>query len=725
MGSNQATRKEYLQLCVFLFIPLLLFFKGINGFPFPSAETAYSDLAISHYPNALYLKRALLEWRSIPLWSPTILSGYPFFANPLSGLWYPPGWLALLLPLPLGFNLLVMVHLLWGGLGMYQLLRRDGVGHLAASFGGLAFLSLPKLFAQYGAGHLTLLYAIPWTPWLLLGKIPGIRYQGSGIVLALIFLADPRWAPLAGLLWLGYIFAHRQKGDGFLVSEKSPTSKTQPLVSTIKFLLSNLGISALLGAPLAIPLLEYSQHSTRSALTADDVFAHSMPPARLMGFLFPDFSGFHEWMIYVGGSVIILGIVALIAGLQRPQIKFWGFVFLFSVIISLGSHIPFFGLLANIPGIDLLRVPARALFLVGFAGAALSAYGVDSLLESEIEKNSRWLSLSLVGLSSFCVMLALGVKWITGTWALNFLWGAGVISLASLWILIRPRVWLPPQTWFYGLILIALVDWGVVNSSLLTFRKADQVLSEGRTAAEYMHIQDGPFRIYSPSYSIPQQTAAFFGLELADGVDPLQISNYTQFMDAATGVPGVGYSITLPPFSSGEPATANTGYLPDAKKLGVLNVAFVVAAFDLDIEGLVFTNRYDNLRIYKNEYAYPRAWVQYSTNEPSDEIITIEQLVWEPNRISFQARGPGILVLSEIAYPGWRAEIDGSTAGVEPFMGVLRSVQLPEGEHTVVFSFMPWSLYVGLACFLSGVLVLIFVNRRGVLKSNDPKGTRH
>jgi hypothetical protein len=199
-----------------LVLPLLLFLPGLAAFPYPSAEAIYSDLAISHFPNAVFLKNALLEWHQVPLWSPTILSGYPFAANPLSGLWYPPGWLALIFPLPLGFNLLIALHLLWGGIGLQRLLRSEGLVHEAALLGALAFEAMPKVFAHYGAGHLTLLYAIPWTPWLLLAErrayqVPraAARLAQPGLVLALIFLADVRWAVFAGILWLAYSLSRR------------------------------------------------------------------------------------------------------------------------------------------------------------------------------------------------------------------------------------------------------------------------------------------------------------------------------------------------------------------------------------------------------------------------------------------------------------------------------------------------------------------------------------
>ena len=184
-----------LSLIIFL-IPLILLIPTLNSYPYPASGSEYSDLTITHYPNIQLIKNTLRDWKQIPFWSPMILSGYPFAANPLSGLWYPFGWLLFILPLPLGINLLVTVHLMWAGLGTYLLLKSEGVNHIAALFAGLSFALLPKFYSHYGAGHLTLLFAIPWTPWLLLSQVSDFRFKGSnrririmpGLILALIFL---------------------------------------------------------------------------------------------------------------------------------------------------------------------------------------------------------------------------------------------------------------------------------------------------------------------------------------------------------------------------------------------------------------------------------------------------------------------------------------------------------------------------------------------------------
>lgn len=708
MPARRITYREYLQLIGLSLLPLLIILIGLNGFPYPSPEAEYSDLIISHYPNALYLRRALVEYRALPLWSPTILSGFPFFANPLSGLWYPPGWLALVMPLPLGFNVLIVLHMIWGGLGMYRLLRKQRLGHMAGLIGALAFLSMPKIFAQYGAGHLTLVYAVSWTPWLLLG---GGRKYRSGVVLALIFLADPRWAPFAGLLWAAYVFAYRQNCASSPSSQvHHSTSNFQP---KIQYLLSHTLLAALLASPLALPLLEYSRLSTRSAMGVEDIFAHSLPPARLLGLLYPDFGGHHEWMLYLGGVVLALVVVAVLTNRPKKMTIFWVGVFSFSVIFSLGSNLPPLIFLANIPGMDLLRVPPRALFLTGFSGAVLAAQGMECLYENPGRKIRKRISLLLVAVSFFSLFLALGVGILTGGWSLNFLWGAGIFGVTVLWILIWPQTRLPRQTWFAGLLLMSLLDWSFVNASLISFRSSQTVLTQGEQVSGFMRADDEFFRVYSPSYSVPQHSAARLGLELADGVDPLQIETYAEFMETASGVPRAGYSVTLPPFLGGDPKTSNKDFLPDARRLGLLNVAFVVADFDINVDGLVFLGYDEDRRIYSNEYKLPRAWVQPLADEIVSEVSSVSSLDWKPNKIVVSANGPGRLVLSEVDYPGWHATIDGEPAAMETFQGILRSVQLEHGRHAVEFVFRPKSLYSGLLLCLLGMLWLVWDMRNG------------
>jgi uncharacterized membrane protein YfhO len=79
------------------------------------------------------------------------------------------------------------------------------------------------------------------------------------------------------------------------------------------------------------------------------------------------------------------------------------------------------------------------------------------------------------------------------------------------------------------------------------------------------------------------------------------------------------------------------------------------------------------------------------------------------NRVEVQvsAASGGILVLSEIFYPGWQAQIDGESVPILRADYALRAVCVPPGEHRVVMQFAPRSLQIGAGVTLfSSLLVL-------------------
>lgn len=713
-----------------LLLPLLLLLPGLGAFPYPSTDALYSDMALAHYPNAIFLRQALLVEHRLPLWSPLILSGSPFAANPLSGLWYPPGWLALCLPLPLGFNMLVMLHLLWGGLGTYLFLRREGLSHLPALLGALGLESLPKLFAHYGAGHLTLLYAVVWTPWLLWACRRRTGQTGSfarssllsweAPFLALIFLADVRWSAYAALLWWGFaLFGY----SPFLLI-------TQPLAGFLRRLLTLLTqtiLAALLAAPQALPLLEFTRLSTRSQMRPADILTFSLPFARLLGLIFPDFNGFHEYMLYAGQAALLLALLAVLWRLHQPAVRFWLIAFLVSLGFALGAYLPPMQALATLPLFDLLRVPSRMLFISGISILMLAAFAVQAIAEGLSPSQRRRTGLALTAYAGFQLALCAGVWALSGKLPVNFVWGTGFALLAVLWIGFHQAERFSASYFLAGLLAICLLDWAGVDRTLFWPRPVKQALAEGRPLAQYLAAQGGGFRVYSPSYSLPQQTAATYALQLVDGVDPLQLQTYARFMEQASGVPSSGYSVTLPPFASGEPASDNAAFRPDARKLGLLNVRYVATEFDLPVQGLKLEQQFGSTRLYRNLQALPRAWVQPENSTLGETVQPVDLLAWNSDRIKLRAAGPGLLVLSEIMYPGWQTRLDGQPAHIEAVAGLLRSLQLGPGEHTVEFNFYPASLYLGCGLSLAAMLVLatalLFKQKWDDLAGNAIKST--
>jgi hypothetical protein len=77
---------------------------------------------------------------------------------------------------------------------------------------------------------------------------------------------------------------------------------------------------------------------------------------------------------------------------------------------------------------------------------------------------------------------------------------------------------------------------------------------------------------------------------------------------------------------------------------------------------------------------------------------------------------PSVLVLSEIAYPGWEVEIDGKTGELMRVNYDLRGVALSTGKHRIELIYRPLSLRIGAAVSLITAVCLllgVWLERRG------------
>ena len=99
----------------------------------------------------------------------------------------------------------------------------------------------------------------------------------------------------------------------------------------------------------------------------------------------------------------------------------------------------------------------------------------------------------------------------------------------------------------------------------------------------------------------------------------------------------------------------------------------------------------------------------------ANSVVTIT--AYEPNKLTYDVESDkgGVVVFSEIYYPGWTATIDGQPAELGRVNYILRALNVKQGKHQVVLSFDPKSVkttetvaYVSLVLLILSILGVVF-----------------
>jgi hypothetical protein len=99
---------------------------------------------------------------------------------------------------------------------------------------------------------------------------------------------------------------------------------------------------------------------------------------------------------------------------------------------------------------------------------------------------------------------------------------------------------------------------------------------------------------------------------------------------------------------------------------------------------------------------------------------------YEPERVelSASANQPGLLVVTDTYFPGWRAEVDGRDVPLHRVDYLLRGIPLPPGDHRVVLTYRPESVRVGLLVSIATAFVLALAALSRRFRLGVPWATR-
>lgn len=672
-------------LVVLVSLFLLVLGMDTRSLPF-TPEAKFSDAVTSHWPNALHLQRSVREDGTVPLWRNQIMSGQPFAANPLNKVWYPPQWLVILLPATLSLNLLVWATLIIGGLGAWFWARQAGLDSLPATVVVFGYALAPRLLSAVGAGHLDVLYAVSWQAWLYWSVWRFIhlsehrRRETLGVALftALIFLSDVRLAIYIYGMALAYAI--------YLLAQQRE-KKFRPLIGW--------GISAgvlaiLLTAVQWLPLLEITPDLSRNRIGEAEAGIASIEPGEFLSLIIANHESDPEKMLYVGVGLFLLAMLAL---LMRPrQMAFWAIIIVVAAWWAMGENsLLWTSAVRLFPSLLWFRVPARIWLIVALILPYMAGWGLQWI--NEISKEAlqkKAIRLGAVGTLGFSA-----VCWVSSIFALSEALPTealiGLIALPLSVGLLLLGAWqiIPTRTFQIAFLVLIVVDVMWVGRSMAEWRNQREWLEAYRPLAEMLK-NDGAERVYSPSYSLPQQTAAYWRIPQFDGIDPFQLENYVEEAERVTGVKAKGYSVTIPAFDLPEDAdedalsTINQNAAIDVQGLANWRVTHVVSAFEIDAAGLELIGKVNAVFVYRNKLVA--------------QDVKIE---WDgPNRVNISglpatSDNPLYMVANAA---GWR---DGEAN--------LEGVGLPENMATpsINYRYQPTTQIVGIIMSLSGIVACI------------------
>jgi hypothetical protein len=251
-------------------------------------------------------------------------------------------------------------------------------------------------------------------------------------------------------------------------------------------------------------------------------------------------------------------------------------------------------------------------------------------------------------------------------------------------------------------------------------------------------------------------------LENVQGYNPTHISLYDEYTTRLNGGYEQNYHF-VDVFEKGL----------DSSLLNLLNARYIIVPAHLSPEDPASAQRFkqfesthptvyedDQTKVLENREALPRAWLVHSVRqvgsgkealellssgevdpketalleeEPSQQISQpddasteqVEVAEYEANRIKLQTstQAPGLLMLSEVYYPSWKAYVDGQPAPIHVGDQLLRSVEIPAGEHTVELRYESWALRAGVVISLVAYAGLAGLAVAAGLRRMRRKGT--
>jgi hypothetical protein len=116
----------------------------------------------------------------------------------------------------------------------------------------------------------------------------------------------------------------------------------------------------------------------------------------------------------------------------------------------------------------------------------------------------------------------------------------------------------------------------------------------------------------------------------------------------------------------------------------------------------------------------PQSLAGYSARAAVTPAESVTITGYEPQRVELAAtlERPGLVILADVDYPGWKLTIDGVAAPIYRTNRLMRGAAVKEGRHSLVYTYDPASFRIGGMLSIAGLLVLVALGF--VIRHSDP-----
>jgi hypothetical protein len=422
---------------------------------------------------------------------------------------------------------------------------------------------------------------------------------------------------------------------------------------------------------------------------------------------------------WCGSVALVLAVVG--AWRSRSRAKWIAFALIVIGLLFGVRMPPFPDLLGKIPLFD-VALNDRLVAAAAFGVALLAALGLDAMQRRSLVIVSLVVSivLALACANAWSRMLALGLtpSFLKTQTAILL---AGPIAVALIAATSRGRT-------ACALLLLAIVAQRTIEVGdfyptlpVRTFYPPIPILDKLPKGSE-------PFRVVGHYYALIPNTATLYGLEDVRGYQALHLRRWIEAIEIWSIPQGVWWNrvedLTTPflsmlnvryalsPWTVKEvPAgwrkiaeQPGTNLLENTRAFGR---AFVPRSVRIGLSNDVVLMQ---MRL-ERDFA-ERAWIDAQTTVPREEVngpgvARVQNYGRGEMTIHASMSGGGWVVISETAWKGWRAFVDGKRAPLRYANHTLLAVYVPQGEHTIRMKYLPESFVIG--AWTSGVTLAVLI----------------